>query len=517
VHITSYLVRLVTCAALVLVCAGCGGDGTTGTGFPHSPGVRAVLGANVTDTIEALQTQALVVEVREPGGELARGAVVRFEAQPPADSARRNEAAVYVCALSAQACGWYSNGAQFISDTTDDRGRAKAIIRLGSVAGRAVVRLTVPEFGMVDSTAFTVTPGAVAQVRAFTPDTGLDVGATATLSGHVTDRFNNPRAEQPTLSLGTGSAVTLDPAKAVVTATAMGTQWLYTRYGTMVDSTSVRVVPSGRLVVWAAGAREIRLVTTSGAGGSRTLATGVSSDFGAFPHFDATRRRVTMHSGSQAYGGPSNTVVVIDTGTLARRTIGPDAEFSTIITVRQRDDGTLLVVGHRTTLAGYALWSVATDDVVTHLVDLPALLGAYDGADITRDGARVAYLAQGSLGAVLRLLDVATGTTVDLRGGVRSPRWSPNGDRLAYLVAGNHGEYDGTAAVANSDGSGEKVLGFVFSPGLAWSPDGSYLLGRSSDADAGLRIIRVSDGATVMLRFRAPGGWFEDYYQPDWR
>jgi hypothetical protein len=503
-------------ASLLLACGSGGGDIT----HPFSSGIRPVAGANITDTVNALQTQALVVEVRRPDGKPAEGAVVRFEAQPPADSTRRSEAAVYVCPLSVQTCGasYYGTVSQFTTDTTDAEGRAKALIRLGQVAGRAVVRLSVPEFGMVDSTSFTVTPGAAARVKAIAPDTGLDIGASAMLRGHVTDRYDNPRAEQPVMTIGAGSAVTFDAAKATVTAKEMGTQWLYARYGELVDSTSVRVVPAGRLVVWAAAAREVRLVNTNGNGTTRKLISGVSSDFGNFPHFDPSRKYVTMHRGSEAYGGPANTIVVVDTATLTTRMIGSTDGFASVVAERQLADGSLMVVGRRTNTS-YALWKVASDNSITPVISLPVLQAVYDGADISRDGASVAYIAMGAnYTTELRVLDVLSGVETTIAVSGRSPRWSPQGDRLAYFASTSG--FDGSVWVANANGTGKRSLGsWVFSPGLAWSPDGAYIVGRSSVSysSEGLRLIRVSDGASVLLRFRNAQGYFEDYYQPDWR
>ena len=54
--------------------------------------------------------------------------------------------------------------------------------------------------------------------------------------------------------------------------------------------------------------------------------------------------------------------------------------------------------------------------------------------------------------------------------------------------------------------------------GLAWSPEGNYLIGRSSVSPSGvLRVVRISDGANVTLRFPGAQGVLDDYYQPDWR
>ena len=123
------------CFALLL--AACG-DGPTG---PRQPGVRFVLGAGVTDTVDAQPLQALVVEVRGPGGGLASGIVVRFQGEPAVPTPYDfYDPAVYVCPLAAQTCGFW--GGQFTTDTTDANGRAKVTVRLGHAAGPGVVTVT---------------------------------------------------------------------------------------------------------------------------------------------------------------------------------------------------------------------------------------------------------------------------------------------------------------------------------------------------------------------------------------
>ena len=514
------------CCTLLL--AACGGDGPTGPPR-NQPSVRAVLGAGVVDTIDAQPLQALVVEVRGQGGELTSGTIVRFESQPPADTMRRYDAAVYVCSLAAPTCGsggyyggFYGGGAsgdQFATDTTDAQGRAKVTVRLGHVAGRAVVRLEVPEFGLADSATFTVMPGAGVRVLASPADTSLEIGAKATLRGKVVDRYDNARPEVPTITAGPGSAITLDATTGTVTARDMGTQWLFSRYTSFVDSMSVHVVPSGRLVVWAAYEQAVRLVNLSGSS-ERTIVSNVQSDLGVFPRFDATRHHITLHAGSEFYGGAPNTIVVIDTTGSPRRDIGPAIGFSMVIATRQLADGTVLVVGQSSTDTshpGYSLWRVATDNTITFLVALPDLQSTYDGADISHNGARVAYVATTpSYTIELRVLDVSNGSTTLLAANALSPRWSSQDDRVAYLVPGSGSSgYDGVLVVSNADGSGRRGIGNdTFSPGIAWSPDGTYIIGRSSAS--GLRLMRVSDGANVLLRFNSATG-SHDYFQPDWR
>jgi hypothetical protein len=524
VHAAQSYRQFVSLAGLTILLVACGGgDGPTSPA--DKPGLHILLGAGVTDTVDAEPAQALVVEVREADGQFSHGAIVRFEARPPADSTRRGEAAVNVCPLTAPSCGspspFYGVSSQFTTDTTDAEGRAKAIIRLGSVAGRAVVRVTVPEFGMEDSAVYTVKPGAIARVHASAAQTSLTIGTPRTLTGRVVDRYNNTRPEATTLEAGAGTALVVDAATSVVTGREMGTQVVFTRYGSFLDTTSVRVVPAGRLVVWSNNNRLVRLVNLDGTAAGPPIVTSVSSDLGAFPRFDETRKFVTLYGGAGTYGGPPSDVIVVDTAGIRRRDI---MAFSMVIAIRQLADGTVLVVGRQAAdPAGYSLYSVASDNSVTKLTDLPNLTGAYGGADISHDGTRVAYVATlPTYTTELRVLTVATGATSVLEPGGSSPRWSSQGDRIAFLVGTSssyYGSGDGAAVVINADGTGRRTLGnSQFSPGLAWSPDGAFLVGRlSTYSYPSLQLVRVSDAATVPLTFPSSGGGVEDYFQPDWR
>lgn len=496
-----------------------GGDGPTAPTV--TAGVRAVAGMGLTDTIEAQPLQALIAEVRGPDGKPVQGTVVRFEAQPSPDTTKRGVAAISVCAISAPSCGQAGNTGvdQFASDTTDAQGRAKAVVRLGRVAGRAVIRLKVPVLAYEDSATFTVTAGAAARVRASSPDTIIEIGSSTVLRGQVVDRFGNARPELPVMTAGPGNAVTIDAATGAVSAKALGEQWVFLKVGSLADSTIVRAVPAGRLVVWSSLNRSVYLMDMNGAN-RRLLVTGVASDFGAFPRFDASRRNVTMHDGTSDYGGTPGFLVLVDTATSTRRDV-TTASFTGIMATRYMADGSILVVSARQG-SGVALWRVGADGSVTLKAALPNVSLSYGGADISADGARVAYTTpNGSYGNDISVVDVASGAAWPLVKNAHSPRWSPQGDRVAYLASASSYNYDGPPAVVNADGTGARTIsGTTFYSGIAWSPDGAYLLGRSASyADWGLRVVRLSDGVSVLLRFRNVFGTgpLEEVYQPDWR
>ena len=509
---TSRFLHVGSICLAVLVLNSCGGRDVDGP--PIGASVRVISGAGVTDTIDA-ELQPLVVEVRRLGGELAANTVVHFEAQTISDPPHPfQNFAVNVC--SVPTCSLLSLG--FVNATTDASGRASVGVRLGPRTGTWTVTITVADFNLTETASYTINAGAPAAVHAPIADTALDIGEKVTMHGRVVDRYDNARTESTTLTAGSGDAITVDAALSTATARDMGTQFVFTRYNSLYDSTRIRVLPSGRLLVWSALEKVVRLVDINGRN-ERTIASNVWSALGAHPQFDATRQQVTLENASDPAGtnGNPDVITVIDTTGTPRRGLGTELGFDGIMATRQTADGTLFVVARRASDASHPdwnLWRVGIDNSVTFLAYLPDT-GPYNGgADISHDGSKVVFAANAAVSPPqLYVMDVASGTTTLIDNGF-SPRWSAQGDRIAYLTAIDG---SGTAMVANVDGTGRRSLGTpTFSQsGFAWSPDGTYVAGRNSEGNS-LHIIRVADGAHVLAFFRAGTG-FHDYWQPDWR
>jgi hypothetical protein len=512
--------RSVRCAIALAACSlavACHRDAAE----PKPPGITVLAGTGIVDTVDAPFPQGLTIEVRDDAGELRPGVIVRFEAQAPDVPSRRTEAAVHVCtADSPTGCG--QTAGPFALDTTDDRGRAHVIGRFGQVATRAVVRIHVPELGLVDSVEFRVEPGNAVRVRAGVMDTAIVVGVPAVLPpGHVVDRYDNTRPGTTTHSLFVAQNLAFDPVTRTVTGQDIGTSFIRVESGTLQpDVVMIRVLPPGRLVVWSSLLREVRLVNTDGTD-TRVIATSITSGLGVFPRFDATRRFVTMLDETGPFSGTPQ-IVVTDTAETPR--VVTPASFEAIVTARQLADETLIVVATLSPSndAEYGVWRVGRDNVATQVATLPGLGQAFStrsgAADVSPDGTRVAYLAATNGNLELRVVTLATGATTVLAPNARSPRWSPNGDRVAYLELANQVvSLNGRLTVINADGTGKHAVGSAtnFNPGICWSSDGVYVLGRLL---LGLmRIVRVSDGAEVSVTFPDGGVSFHDYLQPDWR
>lgn len=467
----------------------------------------AIAGAAITDTIDAVLAQPLTVEVRDSSGSPVRGIVVRFEVQAHTDTVRRNDRAIYICAITAASCRIPD---ALVSSTTDSLGLAKVGIRFGRWAGKGVVRYTVPEYGIVDSSAFTVNPG-IAQSLRVAPDTNVEIGSTLALRGVMLDRASNVRPDAVTAAAAAGAIIAFDANTRLVTGRDFGTQWVISRSGTFVDSTNVIVVPPGRLAVAVSGSA-VRMINTDGHS-SRTFATGMFTNLGTFPRFDPSKQRLTFF-GSLQPGFPL--IGIIDTAGTSRREIDLAIELNSILSVRLMSDGGVLVVAQRNSVQAYSLWRIAADNAVKELAQLPGLRSIAGGADISPDGSRVAFVAPAGLGTPeLRIIDIATGIYKAFDPNAAAPRWSPQGNRLVYLAA------DTVPTVINADGTGKRVLSttpFSMSgpPGLAWSPDEKYLIGAAPGA-IGLRFLRLSDDVSVTARYRNAAGVLETYSQPDWR
>lgn len=108
-------------------------------------------------------------------------------------------------------------------------------------------------------------------------------------------------------------------------------------------------------------------------------------------------------------------------------------------------------------------------------------------------------------------VDSATGDDeqVIASGRFYSPRWSPDGRRIAYVKSDQLG-------VIDVDGANVRILtGGAHIEGLAWSPDGSHIAYVSGDwREADIRVIEV-DGFRSYQLTDAPGPEVEPAWSPD--
>ena len=111
----------------------------------------------------------------------------------------------------------------------------------------------------------------------------------------------------------------------------------------------------------------------------------------------------------------------------------------------------------------------------------------------------------------LVIMDASTGANqqVVANGRFYSPRWSPDGRRIAYVKSDQLG-------IIDTDGANARILtGGVHIEGLAWSPDGTRIAYVSGDhRDADIRIIEV-DGTRSFRLTDDRGPEVEPAWSPD--
>jgi hypothetical protein len=446
---------------------------------PVKPGqsrlVRIVAGDGVSDTVAAQLLQALVVEVRDSAGAPLPGATVRFETRPiDSDDPYYSAYSAYVSKLDRNAFG------VLVADTTDARGRASALVKLGTKAGPALVVVQVPELGAVDTATYTVLPGAAARVRAIPKDTAMYAARTVTLRGAVVDRFDNPRTDPVTFARLTGP-ITL--AGNVATAQGVGRASVMVQAMGLTDTTFISIVPEGTLA--ARMAQSIVTFNTDGSGFKTITSVGYSpfttdwSPDGTEIAFDAD------------YGA-----VLRVTDLSGRVRVASNSGAASEMYPAYSPDGGMLYFARE----GWRLRRVKRDGTGDELV--PTTAPELDAApSLSPDGTRLVYVRVYGFGQdKLALLTLATGavTKLDLFG--HTPKWSPRGDLIAYVDLTTS-----QVKVMNADGTGARVVSpgsDAYVRGIDWSPDGQWLV--VTNATKGrLELLDPASGITLPLGFTA--------------
>jgi hypothetical protein len=421
----------------------------------------------VTDTIQAVLREPLVVVVRDDAKKPVAGQAVSFisASAGPAFVAREGDS-VFVGRLV---------------DTTDAHGRVAVRVRLGWVAGDASVIVRVSSLGFADTAHFTVMPGAAARMALAPRDTAVHVGTQYTVHATVEDRVGNARpGDATTFSLALGPA-TVDRTGGVVT-TDFGRAGIGVRSGGVVDTAWVSVVPHA----WVAAQQHtpgnggpigIFLMQLDGSG--RTpLARGIDNAWVSGQGFgwSPDGRALAIARG--------DSVDLVSPGSLEQRVVGGGG--AVLLGARFSRDGQWIYFAR----AGKGIFRVHPDGTgEEHL----GYGGTEWGEDYrpapSPDGRAVAYGSYRSPCGVtdcIRVLDIATGAEHVVVSGT-NVAWSPTGDVLAYASGAEVG-------LVRADGTGKRVLATTAGHvgWMDWSPDGRWLL--------------VSPGAGPVLLFDTTNG-----------
>ncbi|HET7632355.1 MAG TPA: hypothetical protein VFK16_08580 [Gemmatimonadaceae bacterium] len=477
-----------------------------GTAPQLTTSLRVVEGGTATDTILAMAPTPLVVEVRDSTGALRAGADVVFTAlpvaAPPGGNGRRG---VYVCPVTMTRCAVVArDGSSYTvltkaTSLTDASGRASAAVQFGVVAGQDSVDISVPSLGLDQVVPYTTRAGAPAQLTAAVRDTAVYVGRRYALGASIADAYGN-------LDSGAVRITSMAPGIATVagdtvSAAGVGRASLLITAAAVPGSTLVfvSVPPAGRLVTfgWApdkSGLTQLTLVNTDGTG-RRVVASVTGNNGVARPTWTPAGDILF----EQSLLGSDPSLQVIDTlgvrhGSLdSTFSMGMEAAFSTA-------PAALYFYGKPSQSGPTGIYEAATDG------SAPVFLVAGFAPAPSPDGSRMAFVK--SIGGVdsLVVLDSLNGAAHAIAPDVLAPRWSPAGDWIGFISAGQD-----TVTFVHPDGTGRHTIEYRFlDPSeLSWSPDGVWAV--VANDSGGLMILRASDGLMIPI----PGTG--DLLQASWR
>ena len=425
---------------LLTVVAGCeGGDGIEPP-VEVAPTMSIVSGGTGTDTIEADLAQALTVQVKRTNGKPLAGAIVRFNALPSAEPSRPGGDAIRLASLE-------SFSFQYdVSDTTNASGRAFAAVKLGITAGKATIVVTVPEFGLRDSARFVVKAGRLARVLLSTHDTTTAVGRDVTIGAVAYDRRDN-LLDVP-LSYAIAGAACASGTTSTVRGAAIGSCWLRASAGTAVDSSRVAVLPAWTVVGYDYVTNEVVRLA---------LATGVRTVIAQSPGYEVFP--VAGVLGTVVFRGGTQLLAVRPDGVL----------LSPLV----RDIGFEWMGWPRLSRDEQRVFFASSSGVYRSNIDGTGtvLLVPYATTpDPSRDGRYLTYAQNQELA----IYDIATKLVTYPRKQGTMPRWSPTGDRIAFIWLRR-------VWVMARDGTGLRPVTpdsivVTDNSGLDWSLDGEWIL-----------------------------------------
>ena len=484
--------RLSTLAFACLLTVACK-DGPTEPPENHGGPLTIVAGADATDTVMAKLTQGLIVEVRDARGALLPNAVVRFQAVPSTVPGRTFEPAILVAPATS---AFYSS---FASISADSRGRAVAVIRLGSVAGPAKVAVSVPELGLEDTAHYTVLPGSAARIAFTTRDTTVRSGVSYSLGASSADVFGNKRTGD-SISFTAGPSVAAVDATGKVTAGEPGRGYVLAITGVAKDTARLSVVPNASIVVVSTRSGNPTIATMDLDGANyREIASVSGSEF--YPTWDRQGTKI-LFQWSNTDGLHLHTVVP---GSAPQRLIDASAGIAYDAYARYASDGSVFFTGRTTSAPSWAynVFRARSNGTVDFIGPGTAGQDYSSYPDPSPDVARILYVA-----GTIKLLNLTSGQVTDLGANGSLPHFSPDGTRIAYISSSY------SLMVMNADGSGQRQLTPQYSyygsnAGFDWSPDGKWIIIRGGGT---LELINVQSGQLLGLSYS--GAMYQPAFHP---
>lgn len=464
------------------------------SGDPARPGARILIlsGANVTDTVMAELAEPLVIEVRDEDGEPAANV-------PVALLGRGVE-----LSRTGDFDGWPTIG----RDSTDEAGRVTRWVRMREWAGPAFVLVDAYGLGVEDTARYEVLPGAPTGLGVKPWDWTVSVGGGPDqVPAYVRDRFWNERPEPVTYS-ALDDVVSIEE-DGVIRGLQVGVGQVSVHGAGFAITLSITVAPRGRLVARIFERFGPPQLVSFGLDGSGAKTLAIPLTFGSMaPDWAPAGDRVVFH----ALVDNVPRLHVVDPGDgPEQRLIADGLLFDRESYPQYAPDGQWIYFSGQAAGEAHAVWRVRPDGSDPERVGPLHEEATVFHPGVSPDGGRVAYASRpfGTTDWRLYVLHVATGAVDSLGIAGHVPRWSPDGDRIAFVWQGvvYHARPDGTDVQTLSDPGSE------YGTGLDWSPDGEWLAVSTPEGHnriSWIDLIEVATGRTLRLPFtldRAEPSW----------
>ncbi|HSU15234.1 MAG TPA: hypothetical protein VLK66_14105 [Longimicrobium sp.] len=479
--------------ALLVVAAACGSPSDANPPPKGTPGITVVSGAGVSDTVDAILAQPLVVQVNGSDGRPLANAEVGFLATAIAEGS--DQPTVLVSPTRG------SGGGTYAIEHTDGEGRAAVRLRMFRYAMQGGVVVAVPDLDRFVVASYTILPGAPRTLSSAPADTAVLAGGSFALTATTRDRHGNAGGAQGVAFRVISGPVAL--AGSTVQGTAVGRAAVVAELAGAADTSWVSVVPQATIAAYTAVAlsnqqASLYTMTLDGSNLAKRVTTG------AFPGYNAAMGSAWSADGTRLYYHDSNTdhsrsLYVLDLATGATRRLLPDADRMGEEAWPRFAGGWVYFEGGSTTEP--LLYRALPDGTGKQQLTPGEVIGTARHGAPSPDGSRVAFIGSYSNPMPLHVLDVATGAMRSLGVTALSPRWRPDGSEILYVASGELTEGSGQIRAIRPDGTGDRAVtqpGTKFGAHFDLSPDGAYLI---ASTDQGvLTLVQVATGVEMPIR-----------------
>jgi WD40-like Beta Propeller Repeat len=339
--------------------------------------------------------------------------------------------------------------------------------------------------------------GPPASISLAPPDTMLYVGHSLTRHDVVVGAYGVNRPNDDIHYWTPDSSIVSVTRAGVITGLAYGRARIVVSSGGVADTSRVSVVPVGTLAIGEAYGGTISVVELDGSAFRRVAGAGQAA--GGAPAWDPTGTSIAFQYGIPGGAGATTLMVVGADGSAVTEldSAGKWPRFSR--------DGRWIY--YRSSAPGEEgeLWRITPDGTTSERIG-PAgteyLGDTYP--DPSPSGEEVLLTSNRQSGGwEIVIRNVALGTDQPLGVQGYSPRWSPDGQAIAYW-AGDPLSGQGAVYVMHRDGSGTRQVsppGRVYRVlGLDWSPDGRWLV---AQGDSTPELIDLEAGEALPLALPA--------------